>query len=183
MRYDKVNKAWPENTPIPTPKEAIAGCRRLVRFAYRLAIAEGARSLSPATKLLRFKVVTGNRHTYPRSGVWCVNPNGRHFGGWRDIVHGVSHWAGQRFWPGEKPHSLRHVWIESMLAQYAIESFLNGQLGGDHEELTPRLDIKELRAARIAAKIKKWNTKLKRAETALRKLNRQARYYAKALAA
>lgn len=178
-RYDQVNGAWPESLPVPTPKEAIAGARRLVRLAYRIAIEEGA--FNGTMKRRKFKVVTGNRHTYPRSGVWCVNPNGRHFGGWRDIVHGISHWCGRRFWPNEKPHSLRHVWIERTMAQYVIDHFLNGQLvkGGSHEELTPRPDLRALRAARIAAKIKRWKTKAKRAETALRKLNRQARYYAR----
>lgn len=38
-------------------------------------------------------------------------------------------------------------------------------------------DIRDVRAARVAARLKAWQTKRKRAETAIRKLRRQARYY------
>jgi hypothetical protein len=44
-------------------------------------------------------------------------------------------------------------------------------------ETKPKPDLRTVRAARVAARIKSWTTKRKRAETALRKLRRQARYY------
>lgn len=41
----------------------------------------------------------------------------------------------------------------------------------------PKPAIREVRAARVAERIKAWEAKRKRADTALRKLRRQARYY------
>lgn len=43
----------------------------------------------------------------------------------------------------------------------------------------PEPNIREVRAANVAAQIKKWDTKRKRAETALRKLRKRERYYAR----
>lgn len=173
MGYDQVNKAWPDPLPVPTEQEAIAGARRLIRLMVSEAEREGVSHNYRFTSK-RFVATSGRRYTWLRSNVWRINPNGPHFGGWKDIAHCISHWAQHRFWPTEKPHGIRHVWLERMCVDYIITNFLDGQLKRP-ERAEP--DVKAVRAARVAARIKTWQTKQKRAETALRKLRRQARYY------
>lgn len=175
--YAAVNGAWPDNLKAPTPKEAITGAKRLVRLAYKIANDDLPANF-PRYKVpkRRFVLTSGRRYTYIRHGVWYVNPNGEHFGGWRDIVHFISHWAGRRFWPKEDPHSPRHVWIEKTMTDYVVANFLDGQLRRP-EKIKPPVDKTAVRAARVAERIKKWEAKRRRAETALRTLRKQARYY------
>lgn len=174
--YNEINCAWPDPMPVPTPREAVHGTKRLLRHMFALASAEGiACDYGRYVKGRRFKVTSGRRYTWCRRGTWMVNPNGRHFGGWQDIVHCISHWAHRRFWPGEKPHGVRHVWIERELTAYAIEHMSRWAVATAGEKIKP--DPKAVRAASVAARLKTWERKKARAETALRKLRRQARYY------
>lgn len=173
--YKEINALWPSPMPVPTPDEALAGTKRLIRRAYALAREEGV-ATGPIPKR-KFVLTSGRRYTYVRRGVWYVNPNDKDRGGgggWGEIVHSISHWAQRRFWPSEGDHAVRHVHLERELAGYAVEHFLAGQLVRP-EKAKP--DPKAVRAARVAARIKVWQTKRKRADTALRKLRKQARYY------
>lgn len=175
--YREINNAWPDPTPEPSAQEAISGVKRLVLLMARHAKEEGvAHSYRPRGK--KYKATSGSRYTKMSSGTWYVNPNGRHFGGWLDIVHCVSHWAQRRFWPRERPHGPRHVYLEKLCAEYAIANFLDGQLASRAKPKAKRSPV-EARAARVAAALKRWTAKKRRAETALRKLKKQERYYAK----
>lgn len=172
--YKDVCSAWPTPTPIPTPKEAIAGVKRLVRVAHRHAKEEG---IHFGLAKYRYKITSGNRQTWVHNWVWHVNPNERRgAGGWAEIVHSVSHWAIRKYWPKENPHGPRHVFIEKMLADYAIKHFLGGKLIRPTKEKLP-VDVKMVRAARVAKRIKVWEAKKRRAENAIRKLRKQERYY------
>lgn len=176
--YNEVNGKWPEPMPVPTAKEAIAGTRRLIRRAFALAASEGVPcDYGRYIKARRFKITSGRRVTWCRGGTWVVNPDEKRWGrsgGWGEIVHSVSHWAHRRFWPKEKPHAHRHVWLENELTDFAVANFLAGQLARPE---TPKPDPKAARAARVAARLAAWEAKARRAENALRKLRRQARYY------
>jgi hypothetical protein len=44
----------------------------------------------------------------------------------------------------------------------------------------PKPDIKQVRRERVVQRLAAWQSKLKRAESAIRKLNRQVRYYSRA---
>src|SRR5262245_40179333 len=55
-------------------------------------------------------------------------------------------------------------------------------IGLKPEKAKPVIDVTAVRATRVAARIKGWETKLKRAETALKKLRKQQKYYARAQA-
>lgn len=169
--YRDVDAMWPEPLPVPASQEAITGTKRLIRRAFALARGEGVMT-GPVPKR-KFKITSGRRRTWPRSGVWIVNPNERGRG-WAEIVHSVSHWAQRRFWRSEDPHGPRHVWLERELSEYVIANFLAGQLA---RPAKTKPDAKVVRAARIAARIRAWEAKARRAETALRKLRRSARYY------
>lgn len=178
--YKEINSAWPDPMPVPTPAEAIKGTKRLIRKAFALARDDGVeRSYSNYMTGRKFKITSGNRHTWPQSGAWLVNPNEqRGRGGWSEIVHSVSHWAQRRFWPKENPHGPRHVTLERDLAAYAIANFLDGQLARPERATPP---VKHVRAARVATRIKRWESVERRAVKALRKLRRQARYYERAM--
>lgn len=59
-------------------------------------------------------------------------------------------------------------------------AYLDGfKVSAKFDKPKPVIDCKVVRAARIDARIKTWETKLKRAETALKKLRRQQAYYQK----
>ena len=181
--YAQVNGAWPDDLKPPTPKEALAGAKRLIRLAYRIANEDREIKIS-VPRLGKMKITSGRRYTYPRRGVWYVNPNNKHFyfDGWRGIVHGISHWAGRRFWPGEDPHSPRHVWIEKVMVDYAVKHFLAGQLARPTKD-KPQADPIATRAKRVADAIGRWEAKKRRAENALRKLRRRQGYYERRIAA
>jgi hypothetical protein len=159
--------------PIPTEKEAIAGVKRLIRVAHKHAREEGVMF---GLRKYRYKITTGRRRTSQRSGTWYINCNEWGLGGWGEIVHSVSHWAQRKYWPNENPHGPRHVFIEKLLTDYAIRNFLDGQLKRP-ERIKQPVDVKSVRAARVAKRIKKWEAVLRRATNALRKLRKQERYY------
>lgn len=176
--YDAIGASWPEPMPVPTNREAIAGVKRLIKVAHRHAREEG---IHFGLTRYSYKLTSGRRHTWPRRGTWYVNPDERNHGGgggWGEIVHSVSHWAMRKYWPEENPHGPRHVWIEKLLADYAIKNFLGGRLVRPLKEKPP-VNMIDVRAARVAKRIKLWEAKRRRADNAIRKLRKQERYYAR----
>jgi hypothetical protein len=167
-KYQSVNGQWPAgDLPVPTEQEAVAAVKRL----YRLVMKKPLR--------LRTKITSGRRYTYARRGVMHVNAKGHYFGGWRDLVHDLSHHCHYRLHPGHKPHDGRgtHAWIERQMIEHVVNSgWLDGKLRRE-PKAKPVVDMKAVRHQRALASVKRWEAKLKRAETALRKLRRQARYY------
>jgi hypothetical protein len=143
--YDNVNATWPEDAPVPTPQEAIAGARKLVRLAAKLG---GPTSPQLRTRF-KWQATSGNRSTWPRAGVFYVNPDEFPFGGWKDICHGISHWAGRRLFPDAKPHDARTAFIERTLAEHVVASgWLDGKL---RRQAKPKPTGIELRAHRYQA--------------------------------
>lgn len=166
-KYQSVNGAWPEGTREgrdlkPTPQEALSGARRLYRKAFG----------KPFKGTMR--LTSGNRYTYIRRGVFYVNPD-QDGGGWHEIVHGISHYASSRLHPNAPGHGAQHAFIERELIAYVVEQgWLEGKL---KREAKPEEDPIAERHARVLARIAAWESKQRRAETALRKLARQRRYY------
>src|SRR5262249_12494874 len=101
--------------------------------------------------------------------------------GWRDIVHLLSHYVHARKYPGHKPHDGRgtHAFVERSMIQYVVESgWLEGKLKRAERLAKPAPTVEERAAAKLqnlADRIKRWESKQRRAETALTKLNRQRR--------
>lgn len=172
-KYQSVNGAWPEGTRDgrdlkPTPQEARAGARKLYR------IAMGKSWTGPV------KITSGRRYTYPRWGVFSVNPDQRG-GGWHEIVHSISHYAARRLY-GEA-HGPRHAFIERELIKAVVNGgWLEGKLRKP-EKPKVAADIKAIRRQRVLDRMEAWESKKKRAETALRKLRRQQAYYERQIAA
>lgn len=170
-KYQSVNGAWPEGTNEgralkPTPQEALSGARRLYRKAFGRPF-KG-----------KMKLTSGGRYTYIRRGVFYVNPDQDGHGGgggWHEIVHGISHYACARLHPKAPGHGPQHAWIERELIEHVVNSgWLEGKLRRPEK---PKGDPKAERHARVLARIIAWERKKRRAETALRTLARQRRYY------
>jgi PIN domain nuclease of toxin-antitoxin system len=178
--YQNVNAAWPADARAPTPQEAIAGARKLVRLALSLGPAN-----SPKRKFRgKFKPTSGNRRTWTRGGVFYVNPAYRHpsFSGWKGIVHDISHWAFNRLYDRNRlgPHAPQHAYIERRLAEYVVKSgWLDGKLA--RAKAKPPTDRQQARYARTVELIAAWERKEKLAKTKLRKLKLRKKYYEKSL--
>jgi hypothetical protein len=172
-RYQSVNGAWPDAVPALTAAEATSAAKRL----YRLGMGRAFRG--------KTRLTSGRRYNYVRRGVLFVNPKGHHFGGWRDLVHDLSHYCHRRKHPGHKPHDGRgtHAFIERTMIEHVVNSgWLDGRLKRP-DKPTKQTDVRALRQRRVLERLAAWEAKRKRAERALAKLRRQARYYEKSLAA
>jgi hypothetical protein len=163
--YARVNAAWPAQLPELTPAEAITAARKLYRFVTGKAF--------PAD---RVKLTSGARYTWIRRGIMYVNPTGHTGHGntrspWESLVHDLSHaitWG--------LPHGGQHARLElRMIKEVLKRGWLDGRLKPQPKPAKPKLDPKLLRYQRTLAAIKRWSTKKKRAETALKKLTRSLR--------
>jgi len=95
-----------------------------------------------------------------------------------EIVHMISHLASHRL-HGEN-HGMRHAFIERTLIDYAIShGFHEGKLKRERKPKAP-VDLKTLRRQRLERRLEAWKSKRSRADTAIRKLTRQLRYYDRA---
>jgi hypothetical protein len=166
-KYHHVNSLWPDTVPELDGQEAIAAAKRL----YRLGIGHAYKG--------KWKLTSGQRYTWQRSHVFYVNPKYTGRGavnGWHDLVHFMSHYCHWKLHPGWKPHGPEHHAIERRMVEYVIANgWLDGKLKSKAKTATA--DVKAVRHARVLARIKTWQAKRKRADTALKKLERQRRYY------
>src|SRR5579863_3816040 len=164
-KYHSVNSKWPPGTNDgrdikPTAQEAVSAAKRLYRFMLK--------------KPFRGKIVvtSGNRYSYIRSGVMYVNPDWKNAwassgGGWHELVHMLSHDFAHRLFPNAKGHGSQHASVEREMIEHVVRSgWLDGKLKRKERPAPTADDLREAKAAGIAAKIKRWETKRKRAETA-----------------
>jgi hypothetical protein len=172
--YAEINATWPKEMKAPTGKEAIKGARLLIREGFRF---HGF--LAKANRKRIFRLTSGNRRTRFLRGIWQVNPD-LYGQGWRYIVHSISHHIHFQVHPTKRPHEF-HALTERHLIEYVLaKGWLEGGLKC-RETVKPIIDVKAKRAALVALKLKRWETKRKRAETAIKKLKRQAAHYARTL--
>ena len=158
---DKVNPLWPASVPAMTDEEAVRAAKRLYRFAFKRACK------------LPVKIVGGRNYSYIRNGVLRVNPSH----GWKEVVHVLSHSFFRRLRPNDKPHSVAHARLERDMAALVINGgWLDGKL---RPAAKPKADPKQLRYKRTLEGIARWESKAKRAKTALVKLNARRKYYEK----
>ena len=152
--------------PTPSEQEAVTGAKRL----YRKAMGKPWRGA--------VKITSGHRHTWIRRGTLHVNPGRQsHRAGWPDIVHGISHWAHWRLNPQDRPHSEAQLRLERDLTDYAINSGFHLGLLKTKKRGRKEKDVIKKRYQRILAREKSWRAKLKRAENALAKVQKEQRQY------
>ena len=167
--YRRVNATWPAGElPAPSALEAIRAARRLYRFALG------------KTWTGTVRTTEGRRYTWIYRGQLRVNPDrpGSDGRGWRALIHDLSHYFHGRLLPDVRPHGPDHARLEIRLIKEVLRrGWLEGRLRDPEppEPLPPDVAAAKAAAARLAAleaRIKGWRTKAKRAETALRKLER-----------
>lgn len=172
--YASVNSAWgvdPHTMRKPTEKEAIKACRLLLREGFR---AFGRPDL--AKRKRKFQITSGRRSTWPRSGVWYVNPDEDGLG-FAEIIHSVSHYVHRIVNPGLRNqrgggHN-GHAHIEQYLVDYVIKKrWVEDGLKVTPDKASPsRGERRDLRRAKLEQRLKAWRTKEKRATTAIKKIN------------
>jgi hypothetical protein len=121
----------------------------------------------------KIRIGTGNRRTWLHSGVFTVNPAQ----GWHDINHDMSHFIERRKTGGA--HTDQHLRLERNGAALIVKRFLMDE---PYVEPKKERDFVAERAGRVDANIQRWETKLKRAANALKKLKKKKRYYDNVLA-
>lgn len=172
--YERVNALWPADVSAPTALEAVRAARRLWRFA--------TGETFPAANV---RVTSGRRFTWVRRGVMSVNPDrdGHRHRGWQALVHDLSHYLHYRINPGVAPHSGAHARLEMRLIKEVLRrGWLQGALRDKPKAEKPKPDEKALKYARTLAAIERWEAKRRRAENALKKLNRSLRAQERAMA-
>ena len=95
------------------------------------------------------------------------------------LAHEMAHARGMDH--GQMRNSPRYSRVGNYREIYAYAEAM--PLEHKPRKTRPAVDIQAVRHQRTLASIKRWETKLKRAQTALKKLRAQDRYYSKALAA
>ncbi len=121
----------------------------------------------------KLRIGSGNRRTWMNDFVFTVNPDQ----GWHDINHDMSHFIERR--GSGRAHTDNQVRLESAGARLIVRRFLRDDPYVDPKKGRDRVAE---RAARVDNGIPRWESKLKRAVNALRKLKKQQRYYDKVLA-
>jgi len=160
-----VNNKWPRSIPVPSDQEAITGAKRL----FRKAMGRAWRG--------KVKITSGKRYTWIRGNTFYVNPNDRRNRSWPGIVHDISHWAHYRKNPNDRPHSEKQLYIERDLTDYVLANgFLTGALKSKPRPKAEK-DIVAIRHQRLVEREKSWQAKLKRAQNALKKVQRTKREY------
>jgi hypothetical protein len=168
--YDKVNAVWPKVVPDMTPEEGVSAGKRLYRH------------LMGKPFVGKVQATSGNRHTWIRwsrkDHCWVMKVNAK--GGWESMAHNLSHWCHHKLYPGDRPHCGRHRGVEREAIEYVIRmGWLEGKLKPKPKAEKPKADPKVAKLASVEKRLKAWETKHKRAETALRKLRLQQKRLAK----
>jgi len=164
--HKPVAPLWPNPLPPLTAHEAERAARRLWRYAMG------------ETYTGKVHIGTGNRYNWYRNGVLTVNPSR----GWKNLIHELSHYFWYAANPGERPHSKHHARWEIKLTKEALKrGWLAGKLKAPEKKPAPVADPRQRKLALVEAGIKRWETKAKRAKTALAKLEKKRRYYLKVL--
>lgn len=170
----RINDKWNGQQPVLSPEESLLAAKKL----YRHAMGKAWHG--------KWALTSGRRYTWPRRGVFCVNPDRRGFGnrGLRDIIHLISHWCHRRLHPGDKPHSIRQLRLEARLTKFALDR--RWHEGSLKKEPKPEPAIKvepakpdkvQQRYRRMASRRDKWRAEFDRAKRLFAKAESEVRAY------
>lgn len=159
-RYIPVNQTLPQILPPITRVEAERAARIIFRH-FGGTRHGSALMLAPA----RFRRV---RRCWISSK--CTS---EHHKGWGRLVHDVSHRIFRARHPGFRPHDNGHAQLEQEIAAFVVA---NGWLTGTLKKEAPTpADKRAAKLARTLQLLARWNAKLRRAQTAVSKLQRRQR--------
>lgn len=165
LRYAPIDALWSSVTRPPISRiEAERAARRIYRHFG--AVAHGGPSM---THPARLDGEVRRCWTTPRINDGLDK-------GWPRLVHDISHRIFAARHPNFRPHAGGHALLEREISDYVIQQ---GWLSGTLKPPAPRkATAEERRAKRLSqtdAAIARWDSKRRRADTALRKLRRRHR--------
>lgn len=153
--YLRVNGAWPKPLPPLTPAEISTAAKRLWLKFYGYPLKWPIR------------LTSGRRYSCLRRGTFVLNPTR----GWSHLVHDLSHVIFYRKHPDLSPHDYRHAVLEGAMVDYVVtHGWLDGKLR--REPKPKKVRPKPTPYERCLARLAVWETKRRRAETAIKKLKR-----------
>lgn len=170
-RYNVVNSIHAKGYPAITREEAGKAAKCLIRHFGRIEDACASRTV-PMWKT-NILINWTDSHKSGARRVW-VSPKPT-FGfdkGWGRLIHDVAHMIYLYRHPGQRPHGHGESQIEEAVAVfvYADVDWLKGTLKSQPKPKENPLEALELR-------LQRWQTKLSRAENAIRKINRKIAYH------
>lgn len=158
-RYIPVAQALPAQLPALDRKTGLRYATALVKHFGRMGL--GSPNQQGPAALWQWQWHGGRR-------VWVSpRPTSGHHKGWGRLIHDVSHLVFAKRHPSFGPHDGGHATLEAEMAAYVVAK---GWLA-ERKKLVPvaRSVVHHERAKRNLAR---WETKLKRATNAIRKLRR-----------
>lgn len=158
-----------QNSPRRNPYAVIGDMWTAAGVPYRAPITEGE-ARRAARALWK---IAGRKKVNPR-----IRPDWTR-DGWRQLVHSLSHLAHAWNWNDggrARPHAWNHPsWERAFTAECIKRRWHLGALKPKARPAKPEPDQRALKAARVEARLKAWRSKLKRAQTAVTKLERSQR--------
>lgn len=161
QRYVPVGNALPATLPPLTRKAAMTFAQHLTKRFGKLGLGS-PNQLRPAS-LSSWRIFEGRRcwaSPKPTAGT-------NHFKGWGRLIHDVSHLVFQARHPSFSPHAGGHATLEREMAEYVVAK---GWLEVKPPKPTPDKKVARYESAQV--RLKKWESRLKRCNTAIRKLRR-----------
>jgi len=183
-------EAWPDPMPPLSTEEATKAARLLWRFVndrfyrekYGVSRAAYYKKLgrkAPKAVDPKVKMTSGRRYNRLLYRGFVLNP-GR---GWENMVHELSHDFHNRVNRGKAPHSVEHSYLEKAMVAYVLEcGWLEGKLKPVEKPAKlpkPKPDPRVVAHDRVCKRITAWKLKLKRATSALAKLEKEEKKLAK----
>ena len=170
LKYQSVNNLWKDvKVPYITRVEAGKAKNLLIKKF-------GAKRFMPVGK-------SAMKSTYPfykrvRKTWICLSGDPSTLRkGWRDLVHEISHWVYWKRFPNKRfNHSFQQAEIEFEMSQFVISS---GWLDGGLKPKVVVLSKEEKRQKKLdhyQKLISRWQTKMKLANTFIRKYNKKVKY-------
>lgn len=166
-----VNSRFAGQQPILSPEESLAAARKLYRHAMG------------KTWPGKWELTSGNRYTWPRRGVFYVNPDKRELQtrGLRALIHDISHYCHRRLHPSDSAHSIRQARLEARLVKFALERrWHEGALCKEPKPEPvekPKPDLVQQRYSRLVSRRDKWARESERAARLLKKAEAEVRTY------
>ncbi len=169
--YKASNDVWPTVIPPLSREEAARAFGKLARkFGKAKDAAPGAHrfDMHDKARVRTCWIATGK----------AGSPTNTLHKGWRRLAHDFSHRLHRYRYPGKRPHGSFHATVEAEIVAYILSTdWLGGTLAAD---TAPPVPTREARVSaeidNLAARLKRWESKRKRAETAIIKIKRRQSY-------
>jgi hypothetical protein len=158
QRYVPVEQALPAELPAITREEADRAIKKIMAHF-------GSKALGGPSMMY------DARWSRPARRCWLsTKPTTGHYKGWGRLIHDASHIIFRKRHPSFRPHDGGHARLEREIAQFvATRCWLDGSLKAKAAPKPTAVD----KLARIEARLSLWDSKRRRAETAIRKIKRQ----------